>query len=201
MCSQESITEKGQERLSRNYFHGLSKITGERCFSVCCIITAWLTFAGTARGKAFKAKEDCEKEHCGDVQAPGPRRIYTFLQKLKGWVVYGSILTQLWRKASLRAGNRGMFGDGSVCGSWEAQLARRKHKAKEDPKQRKAGKMKIQKSLSINFLSHLGDAKKFIYTSNSRQTWLPSTVRLSAGLTDCKHMNLSFLWRPGVHLS
>lgn len=94
---------------------------------MCCIITAWPTFTRTARGKAFRAKQDCEKEHCEDVKAPRPGRICTLMQKLKGWVVSGSRLTRLWKKAPLHAGNRGTVGAGRVCGSWKAQLARRKH--------------------------------------------------------------------------
>lgn len=101
---------------------------------MCCIITAWPTLTGTARGNVFRAKQDCKKEHCEDVKAPGPGRIYTLLQKMKGWVVSGSGLTQLWRKASLHAGNRGKVGAGRVWfSSWKAQLGRRKHQAREDP--------------------------------------------------------------------
>lgn len=94
---------------------------------MCCIITAWPTFTGTVRGKAFRAKQDCEKEHCDNIKAPGPGRTFILLQKLKGWVVSGNKLTQMWRKASLRAGNGRTFGAGKVCDSWKAQLARRKH--------------------------------------------------------------------------
>lgn len=67
--------------------------------------------------------------------------------------------------------------------------------------QRKAGERKNQRSWGIRFLSGLDGTKKFIYISNSRQIRPPPSLRHLCWSHSCKHMNLSFFWRPEAQFS